>query len=84
MHGPYSDGVPVLSWCGIGADGRAFGRGVDHPFDGGARGRPGETLTARALASGLEAGPSRATGATAGCASTHPAPSSMVRSSGLR
>lgn len=56
VHGPYSDGVPVLSWCGIGADGRAFGRGVDHPFDGGARGRPGETLTARALASGLGSG----------------------------
>ncbi len=55
VRGPFSDGVPLLSWCVIGADGEAFGRGPDRVFDGGAVGRPGEAVTARSLAEGFEA-----------------------------
>ena len=54
VHGPYSDGVPVLSWCCIGADGEASGREADRVFPGEAVGRPGETVTARWLAEGFD------------------------------
>lgn len=66
VHGPYSDGVPVLSWCCISEAGEAFGREIDRVFAGEAVGRPGETVTARALAEGSDSAGAEAAGGDGG------------------